>query len=123
MPMLTMLAAASLCIATVHDGDTIRLCSGEKVRLAGIDAPELPGSPRCSARQRRRLSHSRNPAWCDLRAGQRSRDALRAFLASGTIKMKRTGHDKYGRTLARIAINGGDAGNYLIAKGLARQWR
>lgn len=31
--------AASVC--SVHDGDTLRLCSGQRIRLFGIDAPEL----------------------------------------------------------------------------------
>ena len=36
------------------DGDTIR-CGRERVRVANIDAPELPGSPKC---QDRRVSYA-----------------------------------------------------------------
>ncbi|EHJ57918.1 hypothetical protein NSU_pLA1024 (plasmid) [Novosphingobium pentaromativorans US6-1] len=50
MPIL--LAAAALCMSpSVHDGDTIR-CGRERVRIANIDAPELPNSPKCQDRRR-----------------------------------------------------------------------
>lgn len=118
MQLITALAlSASLCIPTVHDGDTIR-CGRERVRLAGIDAPEVRGSPRCED-----LRKGRNPSWCDYRLGERSRDALRAFLASGSIRIERTGRDQYRRTLARVTVNGRDAGAYLVGQGLARWWR
>ena len=35
----------------------------------------------------------------------------------------RLGTDPYGRTLATVAVNGVDAGDYLVAQGLARRWR
>ena len=114
---LTSIAALCL-VVTVHDGDTIR-CDGEKVRLANIDAPELPGSSRCTRPPRLAL----NPPWCDYTLGYRSRDALRAFLASGPVKIERRGKDRYGRTLARLSVNGRDAGDYLVGLGLARAWR
>ncbi len=45
--MPIVLAAAALCLLpSVHDGDTIR-CDRERVRIANIDAPELPDSPKC----------------------------------------------------------------------------
>jgi endonuclease YncB( thermonuclease family) len=69
--MPVVLAAAALCVSvTVHDGDTIR-CGRERVRIANIDAPELPDSPKC---QDRRVSY----AWCDLRAAK-----ARAWRSSG----------------------------------------
>lgn len=108
-------AEASLCIAGVHDGDTIRTCRGERIRIENIDAPELPGSPKCTDRRRQ--------GWCDYALAQKSRDALASFLASGPVSISRSGTDKYGRTLARLAVNGQDAGSYLVALGLARPWR
>lgn len=119
MPIVLALA----CVASVHDGDTVRLCDGERVRIANIDAPELAGSSRCTARNRARLAGSKNPAWCDTQAGIESRDQLRAFLLSGQPMIQRIGTDRYGRTLARLSVNGRDAGDYLIARGLAHPWR
>ena len=117
--LIALLAlAAAICIApAVHDGDTIR-CGRERVRLVNIDAPEVPGSPRCED-----LRKGRNPSWCDYRLGERSRSALSAFLAAGTVQIERKGRDQYGRTLARVTVNGKDAGAYLVSRGLARWWR
>ena len=39
------------------------------------------------------------------------------------VKVQRTGTDKYGRTLARVTVNGQDAGAYVVGKGLARRWQ
>lgn len=117
------LAAAPSWNARVHDWDSIRLCSGERVRIANIDAPELFGSERCSARKERELAETRNPARCDFDKGERAREALAAFVLSGTIRLQRVGTDHYGRTLARISAGGRDAGEYLMQRGLARRWR
>lgn len=121
--MIAELAAAFLCASPLlHDGDSIR-CQGERIRLANIDAPELPGSSRCSPASVERLKASRNPAWCDYALGARSAAALRAFLSRGPVMVQRVGVDPYGRTLARVTVNGQDAGRYLIRLGLARRWR
>lgn len=120
--MLAILAAAALAgdqpfICTqlqVHDGDSIR-CAGERIRIENIDAPELPDSPKCHP--------PRSYAWCDYQAGFASRDALIAFLGRGQIMVQRTGTDRYGRTLARVSVNGKDAGAYLVSKGHAHWWR
>ena len=55
---IMLAAAAAVCIANVHDGDIIRLCDGERIRIVNIDAPEMPGSPKCQ--------RGRN-GWCDYR--------------------------------------------------------
>lgn len=116
MSLLAILGAGALCGSlSVHDGDSIR-CGGERIRIANIDAPELPGSAKCEGR--------RSPyANCDFAKGYRARDALRAFLATGPIQVQRLGPDRYGRTLARVTVNGRDAGEYLVRLGLARWWR
>jgi micrococcal nuclease len=115
MVLLALLAAPSLCLAQVHDGDTVRSCTGERIRIANIDAPEMPGSPKCR--------HRRGHGWCNYALAARSRDALAAFLTSGPVTIRRTGTDRYGRTLATLTVNGRDAGEVLIARGLARLWR
>ena len=121
--LLAIAATANACIARVSDGDTIRLCSGERVRLIGIDAPERAGSERCSPRSRARLAGSRNPRWCDHAKAEQSKAALERVLATGAVRIERHGLDVYGRTLARVTMNGRDAGEWLVAKGLARPWR
>ncbi|MBO9722995.1 MAG: thermonuclease family protein [Novosphingobium sp.] len=107
----TATPVASACIANVHDGDTIRTCDGERIRISNIEAPEMRGSPKC-----------RRGGWCDYALAEQSRDELSAFLASGTVTIARSGTDKYDRTLATVAVNGQDAGEHLIARSLARPW-
>jgi endonuclease YncB( thermonuclease family) len=123
MAATIILAAAGLCIASIHDGDTLRLCDGERVRLSNIDAPDLQDSPRCSPQKRQRVAGPKNPAWYDYRAGEQSRNALRAFVLAGRVSIERFGQDRYGLTLARIYVGNQDAGEYLISRGLARPWR
>ena len=108
-------ASPSLCVANVHDGDTIRTCTGERVRIENIDAPEMPGSPKCE--------DPRRNGWCDYALAERSRDELASFLADGPVTISRDGTDRYGRTLARLSVNGRDAGDHLVSTGLARVWR
>lgn len=121
--LMSLAAAVSVCVARVTDGDSLRLCSGERVRLIGIDAPELIGSSRCAPAALARLKNSRNPPWCDHARGEQARAALAQFIASGPVQIERRGLDAYGRTLARVTVNGRDAGDRLISRGLARPWR
>jgi micrococcal nuclease len=122
IPTLAYAAAALCLLPTVHDGDTIR-CGAERIRISDIDAPELPGSPRCDPYRVRQLARSRNPAWCDAEKGAAARDALRAFLATGPVMIRRLRTDAYGRTLALVSVGGVDAGAMLRKAGLARRWR
>ena len=77
-----------------------------KVRLRGIDAPEL-GSARCPEERTK---------------AEAARDALRAMLAEGDVAVMRVGLDKYGgRVLADAATRATpDVSAAMLAKGLAR---
>ncbi|MAO03555.1 MAG: nuclease [Citromicrobium sp.] len=106
-----MLEALALCLPPpevrqncIVDGDTL-WHGREKIRLADIDAPELAG--KCDAER-----------WLAIRA----RDALLAMLQGG-YHIQRTGTDRYGRTLARLTVDGRDVGTVLVSMGLARPWR
>lgn len=87
---MTILLALSLAAAscTVIDGDTIR-CGDERIRLTGIDAPELG---RCQPRGRRCVSGD----------GAASKRALQVAMAGGDVRIIRLGRDRYGRTLAVV---------------------
>lgn len=118
--MPASIVALALCVSpVVHDGDTIR-CGAERVRIMDIDAPELPGSSRCDPRH---LRGGANPSWCDFDKGYASRDALASFIAHNQVMLERHGTDRYGRTLAKVSVNGQDAGAYLVSIGLARWWQ
>lgn len=88
--MIAILAAAALACSVV-DGDTLR-CGGERVRLIGIDAPELHGCPRWRR--------------CAPGSGKASKAHLVKLIGGRAVTLRRFGIDRYGRTLA-IASAGG----------------
>lgn len=111
---LAFILAAALAVAmpstaaaerlSVTDGDTVRL-GVERIRIIGLDAPELRGS---KCREERRLA-------------QRARDRLAELIATDNIEIIRSARpDKYRRTLAIIRADGVDVARVLITEGLAR---
>ena len=78
--------AAALLSCTVTDGDTLR-CGRERVRLIGIDAPELPG-------------HCRQGRHCAPGDPWESKAALTRIVRGKPVRLERHGTDRYGRTLA-----------------------
>jgi endonuclease YncB( thermonuclease family) len=115
-----MLFAAPAAIACpspqVVDGDTID-CGRVRVRLARIDAPELPGH---CARNRR----------CAPGDGKASKLALEHLVKGQTLICQPvpasprggSASDRYGRTVARCRLNGRDIGQAMIAGGWAIRW-
>lgn len=104
--MLALPAWAETC--RVVDGDTLR-CGArfkERVRISGIDAPEL-FSPKC--REERQLA-------------EQATRRLAALTQGVDVQIAREGHDRYGRTLARLYVRGRDVGAILVAERLAREW-
>ena len=100
-----------ICLApAVHDGDSLR-CNGERIRLIGIDAPELADSPRCHDARRARSN-------CDQKAALASRDYLRS-LTRGEVRCRIEARDRYGRALAKCQSAGVDLGKAMIAAGMA----
>jgi micrococcal nuclease len=91
-------------VTHVSDGDTlwIRTAQGErrKLRLEGVDAPEL-----CQAH------------------GQAARDALRQRLQWQNVLAQGTYRDDYGRQLARVQLQGEDVGAWLVQSGHAWSYR
>jgi len=96
--MLT--AAAILCTAfSIHDGDTLTAsCAGSrvKVRLAGIDAPELKQQ-----------------------YGREARQALADLVFQKQVTLTRSKRDKYGRSVASVSVNGRDVSAAMIEGGHA----
>lgn len=93
----------------IVDGDTLHCAGGIKVRLAGIDAPELPG-------------HCRPGRSCTPGDPYASTENLRKLVAQSTLECRRTDTDVYGRTVARCTSEGRDlscsqiAGNFAIRR-------
>jgi endonuclease YncB( thermonuclease family) len=96
--------------ARVIDGDTIEnTVTGERIRLANIDTPETGARAQCEAERE---------------AGERAERAARNLIGGATVSIAPTGRtDSYGRTIARVRVDGQDMGQILINRGLARPWR
>jgi endonuclease YncB( thermonuclease family) len=90
-------------VVGVADGDTLTVLDGTRqvrVRLWGIDAPE------------------RGQPW-----SSRSRDALAARAMHRDALVATRGTDGYGRTLARVAVDGVDLGEAQVRDGMAWVYR
>lgn len=90
----------------VIDGDTLR-CNDGRVRLLGIDAPELPSH--CAV--------GRDCAPGDpYESTQSLRDAIGGELS---LRIERVGTDRYGRTLAMVRGPQGDLSCWQLSHGQA----
>lgn len=91
--------------AIASDGDSLRL-GRERIRLWGIDAPELD-----------------QICWSDTGqewpCGRTAHAALRDRLSAGRVDCRARGTDKYGRVLATCSVFGTDVAALLVAEGLA----
>jgi micrococcal nuclease len=94
-------------VAWVTDGDTFRLESGERIRIAGIDAPET----------------HRDQAKCtgEVALGLRAKDQATALLAGRNVTLHRVGRS-YNRTVATVTLDGRDVGSELVRMGIAAWW-
>ena len=99
--------AGSARIAHVIDGDTFRLQGGERIRIAGIDAPETQtGQAKCRA---------------EIARGQAATRDARALLEGRTVTIARVGRS-YNRTVANVRLDGRDVATLLVERGIAGWW-
>ena len=98
-------------MASIHDGDTLRLASGEKIRVIGINTPELARN----GRPAEPLAKLAKQAARQFLAKQQNNEPL--YIQRG-IDTK----DRYGRSLAHVYRSDGQSlAAELLAKGLAWQ--
>lgn len=87
-------------VVGVHDGDTITVYSGKgeqiKVRLFGIDAPELKQAFGAAAKQ-----------------------TLSAMVFERTVDLLVANKDRYGRTVATVTIGGRNVNLAMVRAGMA----
>ena len=93
---MLLAALASVVIASCYDGDTCTTTTGERVRLACIDTPELRG---------KRAEPS--PA-------RAARDHLRGLVVGKNIGIRPITTDRYGRTVAELFVDGINVGQDLV---------
>lgn len=79
-----MIVDAQCAEIVVVDGDSLR-CGSERLRLLGVDAPELHGCP----------------AWrqCVAGDGEASKRSLQSAINGRSVRYQVVGHDRYGRSL------------------------
>ena len=79
-------ALASVVIASCYDGHTCTTTTGERVRLACIDTPELVG-----------MRAEPVPA-------KAARDYLRSLVVGKKVRIRRITKDRYRRTVAELFV-------------------
>jgi micrococcal nuclease len=95
----TTAKAESVRIESCYDGDTCTTTTGEKIRLACVDTPEINGPNRTSAIL--------------------ARDAIRRALVGRKVELQRLTTDKYNRTVGEISMLGVNIGEMMVAAGHA----
>ena len=109
--LVAVLLAGDTCAATlegrvvgVHDGDTITVLDASrqqyKIRLAGIDAPELHQA-----------------------FGSRSKQNLSGLVYNRQVLVEWEKHDRYGRTVGMVLVDGRDANLEQVRAGMAWWYR
>lgn len=87
----------------ISDGDTLTVLVDRmqvKIPLEGIDAPE------------------KSQAF-----GSKAKQALTDLVAGKSVEVHKTGEDRYGRTLARVIVDGQDVSESMIAQGFAWHYK
>ena len=92
-------------IKNCYDGDTCTTESGEKIRLACIEAPEIRGKN------------------ADPLKAKASKEFINNLLSNKKVKIKRIGKDRYGRTVAKIFIEGTNIQKLMVQNGFAKIYR
>ncbi len=101
-------AAASCRVSRIVDGDTVYLACApgkpRRARLMGFDTPEI-FSAHCAAEKA---------------LGNRATDALRHIVAgASSLDLRFHGHDRYGRDLVEMFVDGRNVSQIMVAEGLA----
>ena len=90
-------------IVSITDGDTAKILVGKEqvtIRLEGIDAPESTQS-----------------------FGKKSKEALATMIFGKTVTVKKTGEDRYGRSLGFIFVEDIDVNAQMIQDGWAWHYK
>ena len=99
-------ALASVVIASCYDGDTCTTTTGERIRLACIDTPELTGK-------------GAEPV-----PARAARDHLRGLVLGKKVGIRRITEDRYGRTVAELFVDGVNVGQKVVRNGYGEiYWR
>ena len=100
-----IISSEAVVIDKCYDGDTCTTTSGEKIRLACIDTPEIRG-PRA-----------------DPEPAKAARDFLNSNVAGKEVSIRRITKDRYERTVAELAKDGVNIQKLMVSKGYAKIYK
>ena len=100
-----IITSEAVVIDNCYDGDTCTTTSGEKIRLACIDTPEIKG-PRA-----------------DPEPAKAARDFLNSNVAGKEVSIRRVTEDKYGRTVGELVKDGVNIQKLMVSKGYAKIYK
>lgn len=111
LSVLVVAATAAMQPVNVLDGDTIRTINGQRVRIVGLDTPEIHFA-RCDA---------------EFRLGSVAKRRLEELLSRNAWRLEPFEKaDRWGRTLARVFVvlqdGEHDVSQVMIDEGLARPY-
>lgn len=107
--------AAPVVVSRWVDGDTVDVAASDggviRIRLRAVDAPEV-------------RAYGRKGERVDRQAAERATGRAVELAPAGTVVhlYDFAGSDRYGRTVARVAVDGQDLGAMLLREGLAESW-
>ena len=103
---MLLASLTSVVIASCYDGDTCTTTTGERVRLACIDTPELVGK-------------RAEPV-----PAKAARDHLRNLVVGKKVGIRRITDDRYGRSVAELFLGEKNIQQAMVASGHAEiYWR
>ena len=98
-------ALASVVIASCYDGDTCTTTTGERIRLACIDTPELVGKR------------------AEPLPARAARNHLRGLVVGKEVGIRRITKDRYGRTIAELFLGKANVQQEMVASGHAEIYK
>ena len=99
VPMTSVQAESLIGKPVIIDGDSI-VVEGKRVRVWGIDAPEM-----------------------GTRAGSRAKSYLRTLIGTNEIRCEDNGQRIQGQIMAQCFIGDVDIGRVMVLSGNAEEWR
>ncbi|TSC55750.1 MAG: micrococcal nuclease [Parcubacteria group bacterium Gr01-1014_18] len=110
----SFISAETALVMRVIDGDTLEVKmmntqKTEKVRMIGIDTPELH-------------NHGKKPQWLAREACQRTRELLEGQKIEMESDTNQDNRDKYHRLLRYIFLNGKNINEQLVEEGFAYEY-
>lgn len=111
LPTSSFAADLSGLVTAIHDGDTLTIQGGQRIRLFGIDAPELNQQCRADA------IHEPGPSPC-VPCGKQAREALQRLVLGKEVICRDRGKS-YDRVVGECTVGKIQVGPWMLSHGWA----